>query len=130
MLNKVAFNGRLTDDPELRYSPSGTAVCSFTIAVQRSRKNKEGEYETDFPDCVTFKKRAEWIAQNVQKGELVGIGGRIQTRLYESDGYTNKSTEVIVDDFQKIEWHTSNESDNTNTADKTTGDEDDIEVPF
>lgn len=123
MINNVSFNGRLTDDPELRYTQNGTAVVNFTIAIQRSRKNKSGDYETDFIDCVAFRGKAEWIAQNIEKGEMVGISGRIQTRLYEVDGSQRKATEAIVNDFQKLEW------DNYD-HDNSDQEEEEIEVPF
>ena len=80
MLNSVAMTGRLTREVELRYTKSGTAVGSFTLAVDRQFKSKSGERETDFVNCQVWRKSAENFANFTHKGALVGIQGRIQTR--------------------------------------------------
>ena len=82
MINNVVMTGRLTRDIELKYSQSGVAVANFTLAVDRSFKSANGERETDFVNCVVFRKTAEDAANFVGKGSLVGIEGRIQTRNY------------------------------------------------
>lgn len=104
MLNSVAMTGRLTRDVELRYTQSGTAVGSFTLAVDRQFKSKSGERETDFVNCQVWRKSAENFANFTHKGALVGIQGRIQTRTYD-DKNGNKVfvTEVIVDNFALLE---------------------------
>lgn len=104
MLNSVAMTGRLTRDVELRYTQSGTAVGSFTLAVDRQFKSKSGERETDFVNCQVWRKSAENFANFTHKGALVGIQGRIQTRTYDDkDGKKVFVTEVIVDNFALLE---------------------------
>lgn len=104
MLNSVAMTGRLTRDVELRYTQSGTAVGSFTLAVDRKLKSKSGERETDFVNCQVWRKSAENFANFTHKGALVGIQGRIQTRTYDDkDGKKVFVTEVIVDNFALLE---------------------------
>ena len=85
MINTVALTGRLTRDVELRYTPNGVAVANFTIAVNRTFTNQEGEREADFIQVVAWKGTAESTANFMRKGSLVGIEGRIQTRTYEND---------------------------------------------
>lgn len=104
MLNSVTMTGRLTRDVDLRYTQSGTAVGSFTLAVDRQFKSKSGERETDFVNCQVWRKSAENFANFTHKGALVGIQGRIQTRTYD-DKNGNKVfvTEVIVDNFALLE---------------------------
>ena len=84
MLNRAILTGRLTRDPELRYTTSGTAVVQATIAVDRQFKNQQGEREADFINLVIWRKAAENFANFTHKGSLVGIDGRIQTRTYEN----------------------------------------------
>ncbi|MCT3326980.1 single-stranded DNA-binding protein [Lacticaseibacillus paracasei] len=104
MLNSVTMTGRLTRDVDLRYTQSGTAVGSFTLAVDRQFKSKSGERETDFVNCQVWRKSAENFANFTHKGALVGVQGRIQTRTYD-DKNGNKVfvTEVIVDSFALLE---------------------------
>lgn len=104
MLNSVSLTGRLTKDVDLRFTKSGTAVGSFTLAVDRQFKSKSGERETDFVNCQVWRKSAENFANFTHKGALVGIQGRIQTRTYD-DKNGNKVfvTEVIVDNFALLE---------------------------
>lgn len=96
MLNIVAIQGRLSADPELRTTQTGTPVCSFTLAVQRNMKSSDGEYNTDWIDCVAWKGTAEFICKYFQKGQLVAVNGILQTRTYEKDGVKRKATEVVV----------------------------------
>ena len=104
MLNSVTMTGRLTRDVDLRYTQSGTAVGSFTLAVDRQFKSKSGERETDFVNCQVWRKSAENFANFTHKGVLVGIHGRIQTRTYDDkDGKKVFVTEVIVDNFALLE---------------------------
>lgn len=83
MINRVIVVGRLTKDPELRYTPNGIASCRFTVACNRSFSNQQGEREADFINCVTWRKQAENLANFQRKGNLIGIEGRIQTGSYE-----------------------------------------------
>ena len=84
MINRVVLVGRLTKDPEVRYIQSGTAVVSFTLAVNRQYTNQQGQREADFINCVIWRKPAENFANFTKKGSLVGIDGRLQTRNYEN----------------------------------------------
>jgi single-strand DNA-binding protein len=95
MLNIVAIQGRLSADPELRTTQTGTPVCSFTLAVQRNIKSGD-EYPTDWIDCVAWKGTAEFICKYFQKGQLIAVNGTLQTRSYEKDGVKRKTTQVVV----------------------------------
>lgn len=104
MINNVTLVGRLTKNPELRYTGSGIAVISFTVATDRSYTNTRGERETDFINCVAWRGLAETINNLAVKGSLVGVTGRIQTRNYENnEGRRVYITEVSVDNFQMLE---------------------------
>ncbi|MBB1109451.1 single-stranded DNA-binding protein [Limosilactobacillus sp. pH52_RY] len=104
MLNRAILTGRLTRDPELRYTTSGTAVVQATIAVDRQFKNQQGEREADFINLVIWRKTAENFANFTHKGSLVGIDGRIQTRTYENkQGQRVYVTEINVDSFSLLE---------------------------
>ncbi len=98
MLNRIVLIGRLTRDPELRYVPSGHPVASFTLAVDRSFANQQGERETDFIDIVAWRKLAEQVSQHLSKGRLVAVEGRLQIRSYETqDGQKRRVAEVVAD---------------------------------
>ena len=115
MINRTVLVGRLTRDPELRYTQGGTAVASFTVAVNRQFTNSQGEREADFINCVIWRKAAENFANLVHKGSLVGIDGRIQTRNYENkQGQRVYVTEVVVENFSLLESKNANSNDNTN----------------
>lgn len=104
MINRAVLTGRLTRDVELRYTQSGVAVGSFTLAVDRNFKNANNERESDFINCVIWRKSAENFANFTHKGSLVGIDGRIQTRNYENkQGQRVYVTEVVVDNFALLE---------------------------
>ena len=104
MLNKVILIGRLTKEPELRYTPSGAAVASFTLAVNRTRANAQGERETDFIPVVVWQKLAENCANYIGKGSLVAVDGRIQVRTYEAkDGQRRWVTEVIAENVRFLD---------------------------
>lgn len=109
-MNKFFAIGRLTKEPELRYTTSGVAVTSFSIAVNRTFKNAEGEYEADFINCVAYKHQAETIAKYIKKGDRLGIEARIQTRSYENqEGKTIRLTEAIIEHMDFIESRKSEE---------------------
>lgn len=104
MLNRVVLVGRLTKDPDLRYTPKGDAVATFTLAVNRTFSNQQGEREADFINCVTWRRQAENIANFLKKGSLAGVDGRIQTRNYEGqDGKRVYVTEVLAESVQFLE---------------------------
>lgn len=96
-LNRVILIGNLTQDPELRYTPNGVPVVSFTLAVNRSRVNQNGERETDFVPIVAWRKQAERCSEYLSKGSQVAVDGRIQVRSYEDrNGIRRKATEVVA----------------------------------
>lgn len=99
-MNKVVIIGRNTRDVELKQTSSGTAVAEFSIAVKRNFKTN-GQYESDFFDCVAYGKTAELISQYVKKGDMVGIDGRLQTRNYTNkEGRKVYVTEIIVENVE------------------------------
>ena len=104
MINNVTLVGRLTKDVELKYTQSNVANVSFTLAVNRTFKNANGERESDFINCVIWRKSAENFANWAKKGALIGITGRIQTRNYENQqGQRVYITEIIAENFQMLE---------------------------
>jgi|SRR5690625_1645881 len=104
MLNRVVLVGRLTRDPDLRYTPNGVAVANFNIACNRPFKNQQGENEADFINCVVWRKTAENLANYMRKGSMIGVDGRIQTRSYENkDGNMVYVTEVVAESIQFLE---------------------------
>lgn len=104
MINRVVLVGRLTKDPELRYTPSGIATVRFTIAVNRTFTGQSGEKEADFINCVAWRKQAENLANYQRKGNLIGVEGRIQTGSYEGqDGKRVYTTDVVADSIQFLE---------------------------
>lgn len=110
MINNVVLVGRLTKDPELRYTPSQVAVATFTLAVNRRFKEQNGEREADFINCVIWRQSAENLASWCKKGSLIGITGRIQTRNYENQqGQRVYVTEVIGESFQVLESRQQND---------------------
>ncbi|KOS64653.1 single-stranded DNA-binding protein [Lysinibacillus agricola] len=108
MINRVVLVGRLTKDPELRYTPNGIASCRFTLAVNRTFTNEQGERDADFISCVAWRKQAENLANYQRKGNLLGIEGRIQTGSYEGqDGKRVYTTDVVADSIQFLEPRTN-----------------------
>lgn len=99
MLNQIVIMGRLTRDPELRRTGSGTAVASFTLAVDRDFSGKEsGEKETDFIDCVAWRNTAEFVSKYFTKGRMAVVSGRLQIRLWtDKDGNKRRSAEVVAE---------------------------------
>ena len=99
MLNKIFIMGRLTKDPELKRTQTGTPVVSFSLAVDRDFKDKStGERATDFISCVAWRQSAEFISRYFTKGRMAVVEGRLQTRDWtDKDGNKRRSTEVIVD---------------------------------
>ena len=103
-LNVCTLTGRLVKDVELKYTGQGTAVASFTLAVDRAFKNAQGEKETDFINEVARRKTAETLANYTGKGSLIGVTGRLQVRNYENkDGQRVYVTEVVADSFTFLE---------------------------
>lgn len=104
MLNNVNLCGRLTRDIDLRYTQSGKAVGSFSLAVNRNFKNSDGDYEADFINCTIWGKSAENLANFVSKGSLINVSGRLNTRNYDNkQGQKVYVTEVIVENFDLLD---------------------------
>lgn len=126
MMNRVVLVGRLTKDPELRYTPNGVPTATFTLAVNRSFSNAQGERESDFINIVVWRKPAENAANFLKKGSLCGVDGRIQTRNYEGqDGRKVYVTEVVAESVQFLEPKGNSEKQQTKPQQKKTGMEDD-----
>jgi single-strand DNA-binding protein len=104
MMNRVVIVGRLTKEPELKYTPNSIPVCTFTLAVNRPFSNQGGEREADFINCVVWRKPAENAANYLKKGSLCGVDGRIQTRNFDGqDGKKVYITEVVAESVQFLE---------------------------
>ncbi len=114
-INNVVLVGRITKDAELRHTPSNVAVATFTLAVNRIRKNENGEREADFINCVIWRQAAENLANWAKKGALIGVTGRIQTRSYDNQqGQRVYVTEVVAESFQLLESRASREGQGGN----------------
>lgn len=134
MLNRVVLIGRLTSDPELRYTTTGTAVCKFTLAVERPFSSN-GEKETDFINIVVWRKAAEACANYLKKGRMTAVDGRLQIRHYENnEGRRIYVTEVIAETVKFLESsRTSNDSHQSADpfqADSSPIDISDDDLPF
>ena len=132
MLNKGILMGRLTRDPELRHTQSGTAVCSFTLAIDRDRKDANGEKQTDFIDCVAWNKQAEFVAQWFSKGMMAIVVGRIQSRKWQDRNGNNRTAiELNCEEVSFGETKKNRDSNsgrqNSDFADMP---EEDSDVPF
>jgi single-strand DNA-binding protein len=142
MLNHITIMGRLTRDPELRRTGSGTAVASFTLAVDRDFADKQsGEKETDFIDCVAWRNTAEFVSKYFSKGRMAVVSGRLQVRKWKNkDGENRYSTEVLAD---QVYFGDSKNSATDNNVGHTTApaypapasdfavmDDDDAQLPF
>ncbi|QQE78938.1 single-stranded DNA-binding protein [Alicyclobacillus sp. SO9] len=104
MLNRIVLIGRLTQDPDLRYTNSGTAVANFTLAVDRMRANQNGERETDFVPIVVWQKQAEICAQYLHKGRQAAVDGRLQIRSFENrEGQKVKIAEVVAESVRFLD---------------------------
>lgn len=109
MINNVVLVGRLTKDPDLRYTGNETPDASFTLAVNRDFKNASGEQEADFINCVIWRKSAETLANTVRKGQQIGVVGRVQTRSYDNQqGQKVFVTEVVAERFNYLEKREGN----------------------
>ena len=114
-MNKVIIIGRFTRDPEIKYSTgeNATATARFSLAVNRRFKNKEGNYDADFINCVAFGKTAEFIEKYFTKGMAIGITGRIQTGSYTNkEGQKVYTTDVVVEETEFVESKNKGTSDN------------------
>ena len=105
MLNQIVLVGRLVRDPEIRETKNGTSVSKITLAIPRSYKNINGEYETDFLDCTLWQLIATNTKEYCKKGDIVGVKGRVESRTYEKDGEKKYITEIIA---EKVTFLSSN----------------------
>ena len=111
MLNQLVVIGRLVRDPELRQTENGKNVTNITLAVPRSYKNSNGEYDTDFIDCVLWSTVAESTTEYCKKGDLIGVKGRVQTRVYEKDEEKKYATEVVAEKVTFLSSRKKEEAD-------------------
>lgn len=130
-MNKVVLVGRLTKDPEMRFTTkTGTAITRFTLAVNRDYKKEDGTQEADFINCIAYSKRAEVIAQYLTKGKRFSISGSIRTGSYDAqDGTRRYTTYVVVDGFDFIDSSNGQVNHNENFNEDMTP-IDDGDVPF
>lgn len=113
MINRVILVGRLTKEPEFRTTQSGVNVATFTLAVNRTFTNAQGEREADFINIVVFRKQADNVNNYLKKGNLAGVDGRIQSRSYENkEGQRVFVTEVVADSVQFLEPKNNNQKNN------------------
>ncbi len=120
-MNKVFLIGRLTRDPELRYTGSNVAVASFSLAVNRNYTNQAGEREADFINIVVWRKQAENVKNYLSQGSQVAIDGRIQTRSYDGeDGKKKYVTEVVADNVEFLGTKSSNQNSQASTTNEPT----------
>lgn len=118
-MNNVVLIGRLTKDIELKYTQSQTAVASFTLAVNRDFKNKDGQTEADFISCQVWRKQAETLAQYTHKGSQIAVQGRLNTRSYENQqGQKVYVTEVIVNNFQFLDSKNNGQQSSNQSTDQ------------
>jgi single-strand DNA-binding protein len=108
MLNRIVLIGRLTRDPELRYTSNGTPVCNFTLAVERNYTNRDGDRDVDFINIVTWRGLAENCARHLGKGRLVGVDGSLQIKKSENDGRTYINPEVNADNVRFLDFARDN----------------------
>ena len=102
-MNKVILTGRITKDPELRYTQSGMATLAFTVAVDRQVRATDGTRQADFINCVAWGQQADFMSRYVHKGNMLAVAGRIQTRNYQGqDGQTRYVTEVVVESVENM----------------------------
>ncbi len=133
MLNHIILIGRLTRDPELRYTSNGNAVTNFSLAVERPFTNREGDRDVDFIRIVTWRKLAETCANHLGKGRLVAVDGRLQIRQYENkEGQQRTASEVVAQDVRFLDWPSDqNQNQSQNKDSQGVNDEDDdLDVPF
>lgn len=126
MLNKIILIGRLTKDPELKYTPSGVAVANFTLAVDRTFTNQQEKRDADFIPIIVWRKQAENCAKYLTKGRLVAVEGRLQVRTYDTQGGQRRwVTEVVAENIQFMP-----DGKNINTYENTTNDSNDSTDSF
>jgi len=118
-MNQVGFVGRLVRTPELRKVSENKKMCYITVAVSRGFKNMNGEYETDFIDCVLWDKIAANAVKHCQKGDIISVRGRLQSRVYEKDGKLEYVMEVVGEKVSFISSSSSKPSDTSSDSEET-----------
>ena len=111
MLNQTVLVGRIVSAPEVKELESGKSVTNLTLAIPRSYKNENGEYDTDFVDCTLWNSIAQNVCEYCRKGDLVGVKGRVQTENYEVDGDKRKHTTIVAEKVTFLSSSKSKESD-------------------
>lgn len=131
MINNCILIGRMVRDAELRRTQQGDAVASFTLAVNRNYTTKDGQQQTDFINCIVWKKQAENIVKYCSKGSLVGVEGRIQTRSYENNqGQKVYVVEVVCDTVQFLETKKNDNERNSFDNESNSFDINDDDIAF
>ena len=133
ILNRIVLIGRLTKNPELRMTNSGTPVCNFTLACERNYSDKQGNRPVDFINIVTWRGLAENCAKHLGKGRLVGVDGSLNIRKSESDGRTYINPEVNADNVRFLDFAKDNQKGNDSQKRKTKEENsklEDLDVPF
>lgn len=133
MLNHLTIMGRLTRDPELRYTNAGTAVASFALAVDRDFKGQDGQKETDFIECVAWRGTGEFVSKHFFKGKMAVVDGRLQIRDWtDKQGNKRKSAEVVVSNiyFGDSRREKERHEDDFPEPDFEEMDEEDVDLPF
>jgi single-strand DNA-binding protein len=126
-MNHIVLIGRLTRDPELRYTPNGVAVANFDLAVDRPTANQQGERETDFIRIVAWQKQAELCANYLKKGRMVAVEGRLQIRRYETqDGQKRQAAEVVANHVQFLDKGRDDASATASHTNNTGKDQEDL----
>lgn len=119
MLNQVVLVGRIVKNPELRVTENGKKTATVTLAVPRNYKNSEGEYDTDFLDCTMWTNVAENTSEYCQTGDMVGVKGRIQTRVIETDdGTKKKKTEIVAEKVTFLATAPNNKKEKSSLSSK------------
>lgn len=113
MLNQIVLVGRLTRDITVNKSEKGVKVATISLAIPRSFKNSDGGYDTDFVDCVAFDSIAENTSDYCGKGDIVGVKGRVQSRLIEKEDKRENKVEIIAEKVTFLSSHTKDEKDRT-----------------
>lgn len=127
-MNRVELVGRITKDPELRYTSSNIASVRFTLAVNRNFTNQNGEREADFINCVAWRNQAENMKKFVTKGNLLAVEGRIQTGSYDKDGQRVYTTDVVADNVTFLESKGQRENNDMTPADFASNTNDNVQT--
>lgn len=119
MINKFIGNGRVTKDIELKQTTNGISAANFTLAITRNFKNANGEYESDFLQCIAFRGTAELLSKYVKKGDTIGVEGSIRTSNYkDKDNKTVYVTEIVVDNIDFLKQANKQENNNNTSEEK------------